>query len=281
MIEESIFCQVCGNEVPVDSEVCLKCGNSMKANFTSEENILIPDKEITEKNRKKKRKQIIISVFAIIVTLVSLAIKFFVVDKVTPEEKAVDDFLNCVTSYKTGTCKENSYLSEFFNFRIDFDDNWEVTNKDLDVLNKELLESIKISQSEEMHREGYDEKLIEKVVDNSYAKVELKATTLNYGGAEIRVYSNFGISGRNMAEVVAKTKNSLIRKGVNATSEKTTICGETYYVLKCTIQNGNSSPTINELYMRAEGDMVMTMSCYYQQGYEEIKDNFINSIGKY
>ncbi len=281
MIEESVFCKVCGSEVPVDSDVCLKCGNSMKPEFGIQEASVISDEDLSKKSKNKKRMQIIISVAAVVVTLVSLAVKFFVVDRVTPEEKAVNDFIECVTSYKTGVCKGKTYLSEFFNLRIDFDDNWEVATKGFETLNSELLKSIKISQTEEMEKEGYGEKLIAKVVDNSYAKVEMKATTLNYGGVEIRVYSNFGISGRNMDEVVAKTRNGLVRKGIETTTDKITICGETYHVLKCTIKNGNSSPVINELYMRAEGDMIMTMSCYYQQGYEEIKDNFINSISKY
>lgn len=281
VIKESVFCQGCGSEVPVDSDICPNCGNSMKTVLESYEHHDVPAEALIEKDKKKKRIQIIISVVAVVVTLASLAIKIFIVDKETPEEKAVNDFIGCVDSYKTGVCKDNSYSSEFFGIRINFDNNWEVSAKNLDTLNAEILKSLKITQAEEMRIEGYEEKLIKKVVDNSYAKVELQATTLNYGGAEIRVCSNFGISSRNMHEVVAKTKKSLTRKGIETTLSTTTICGEKYYVLKCTIQSDKVSSTINELYMRAEGDMLITMSCYYQQGYEEIRDNFINSISKY
>lgn len=280
MIKESVFCRECGSEVPVDSDVCLNCGNSMRMKFELTETIPYHDETI-EKNNRKKRIQIIVSILAVLVTIASIGIKVFIIDKVTPEEKAVNDFVRCVTSYKPGVYQNKVYSSETFGLRINFDSNWEVKTDGLEEANKQLLESVKLSQAEDMRKNQYDEKLISKVIDNSYAKIEIKATTLSYGGADIRVYSNFGINERNMEQVVGETKETLVKKGMEVTKEKTTICDKTYYVLKCTVNNGSSAPVINEIYMRAEYDMVIMISCYYQQGYEEIKDNFINSISEY
>ena len=280
-------CVECGytSENATENQSCPVCGKKMELmeNSASAE-------QIPAETPKKKSK---IGLWGIISTIVIVVIARVVggmfgemaTEKMMENstKNKMDEFIEKVEKYNPGTLTDTGYESEYWDVRWTPGEQWiKLEESELATLRENAKQTALSSAEQSIKGEDFSDELKEKYKSTIYGDIEAGydcvSDNIYAGRAHMIVYSAYGIENEK------DTETELVREFngrlVNAKSGSIALGGKNYEYVDGVYSEGGQSINM-KVYIRVEGVMVSMFQVIYANGYEEVVEDFENSISAY
>ncbi|MDO5478352.1 MAG: zinc ribbon domain-containing protein [Clostridia bacterium] len=304
LIENSKFCPECGapvaakeptEEAPTEMitnepEEKIDTDSFTEATEASADNVnAAPAPEQTKKPKNKKA----ISLISILGTVIAVAVGNFVgeyLGKSMVENHREEEAIEEITAYKEesmdyvpGTVSGNTYTSEYFGFKIEYNDKWEMySESDLAAATAAMESSVLSSTEAELRAQGMSEEVIEKYKETVYSKVETGASCIGdyiyIGDVTAMVFSSIGIEEYNSKDFLDEMIMGEALLGTDYTTGTEYIAGTFFDYIELTVPQENFT-TVNRMYITKKGSaFCMITVIALSESKDEVFEEFRNIV---